>query len=70
MADADHLEAGEVRAVTGRIGGHWFERFVGPPGPAVADPGLMRTDGGCWHLAKAALVRPDVGSPDPPYHHV
>jgi hypothetical protein len=48
VADAVHLDAGDVRPVTGRIGGHRFERFVGPPGPAPADPEAIRTDGGCW----------------------
>jgi hypothetical protein len=48
VADAAHLNAGEVRPVTGRIGGHLLERFVGPPGPAPADPEAIRTDGGCW----------------------
>ena len=48
VADAVHLDAGEVRPVTGRIGGDRFERFVGPPGPAPADPEAIRTDGGCW----------------------
>jgi hypothetical protein len=48
VADADHLEAGEVRPVVGRVGGHRFERFVGPPGPAPADPEAVRTNVGCW----------------------
>jgi hypothetical protein len=48
VADAVHLVAGDVRPVSGRIGGHRFERFVGPPGPAPADPEAIRTDGGCW----------------------
>jgi hypothetical protein len=48
VADADHLDAGEVPPVTGRINGHRFERFVWPPGPAPADPEAIRTDGGCW----------------------
>src|SRR5262249_55424210 len=55
MADAVHLDAGEVRAVAGRIGGHWFERLVGPAGPAVADPEAIRMDGGCW--IRPRLVR-------------
>jgi hypothetical protein len=38
VADAADLDAGEVRPVTGRIGGHRFERFVWPPGPAPAGP--------------------------------
>jgi hypothetical protein len=42
------VAAGEVRPMTGRIGGHRLERFVGPPGPAPADPEAIRTDGGCW----------------------
>jgi hypothetical protein len=48
VADADHRDAGAVRPVTGRIGGHRSERFVWPPGPAPADPEAIRTDGGCW----------------------
>jgi hypothetical protein len=48
VADAFHVEASGVRPVPGRIGGHRFERFVGPPGPAPADPEAIRTDGGCW----------------------
>ena len=48
VVDAAYLDAGDVRPVTGRIGGHLFERFVGPPGPATADPEAIRTDGGCW----------------------
>jgi hypothetical protein len=40
--------AGGVRPVTGRIGGHRFERFVGPPGPTPVDREAIRTDGGCW----------------------
>src|SRR5262249_3154950 len=40
--------AGAVRPVTGRIGGHRFERFVWPPGPPPADPEANRPDGGCW----------------------
>ena len=48
VADAAHLNAGEVRPVTGRIGGHRFEWFVWPPGPAAADREAIRTDGGCW----------------------
>jgi hypothetical protein len=47
-ADAAHLSAGDVRPVTGRIGGHRFERFVWPPGPAPSGPEAIRTDGGCW----------------------
>jgi hypothetical protein len=27
VADAVHLDAGDVCLVTGRIGGQWFERF-------------------------------------------
>jgi hypothetical protein len=42
MANAGHLAAGAVRPVTGRMGGHWFERFVVPPGPVVADPEAIR----------------------------
>jgi hypothetical protein len=45
-ADAVHLDASAVGAVTGRIGGHRFERFVGPPGPTPADREAMRTNGG------------------------
>jgi hypothetical protein len=48
VADAVRLNAGEVRPVTGRINGPRLERFVGPPGPAPADPEAIRTDGGCW----------------------
>ena len=48
VADAAHLEVGEVRPMTGRIGGHRFERFVSPPGPRPADPEAIQTDGGCW----------------------
>jgi hypothetical protein len=48
VANAAHLDGGGVRLVTGRIGGHRFERFVGPPGPAPADPEAVRTNGGCW----------------------
>jgi hypothetical protein len=48
VADAVHAGAGDVVPVTGRLGGHRFERFVGPPGPAPADPEAIRTDGGCW----------------------
>jgi hypothetical protein len=48
VVDAVHLDAVEVRPVTGRIGGNRFERFFGPPGPAPADPEAIRTDGGCW----------------------
>jgi hypothetical protein len=44
VADAAHLGAGGVRPVTGRIGGHRFERFVGPPGPVPADPKAIGTD--------------------------
>jgi hypothetical protein len=47
VANASHLDAGEVRPLTGRIGGHRFERFVGPPGPPPADPEAIRTGGGC-----------------------
>jgi len=48
VADAVHLDVGDVHPVTGRIGGHRFELFVWPPGPAPADPEAIRTDGGCW----------------------
>ena len=48
VVDAAHLDAGDVHAVTGRIGGHRFERIVGPPGPRPADPEAIQTDGGCW----------------------
>jgi hypothetical protein len=48
VADAVHLDAGGVRPVAGRIGGHRFERVVGPPGPSPADPEAIRADGGCW----------------------
>jgi hypothetical protein len=48
VADAAHLDAGDVRPVTGRIGGHRFERIVGPPDPPPADPEAIQTDGGCW----------------------
>jgi hypothetical protein len=41
------VDAGEVGLVPGRIGGHRFERSVGPPGPAPADPEVIRMDGGC-----------------------
>jgi hypothetical protein len=34
--------------VIGRIGGHRFERFIWPPGPALADPEAIRTDGRYW----------------------
>jgi hypothetical protein len=42
MADAVRLDAGAARPVTGRIGGPRFERFVGPPGPAPAEPEAIR----------------------------
>jgi hypothetical protein len=48
VADADHLEAGAVRPVTGQNGGHRFERFVGPPGLVPADPEAIRAEGWCW----------------------
>jgi hypothetical protein len=51
VADAVHLDAGVVRPVTCRIGGHRFERFVWPPGSVPADPGAIRTDGGWWGSA-------------------
>jgi hypothetical protein len=47
VAGAAHLDAGAVRAVTGRIGGHGFERFVGPPGAAVAAPEAIRAGRCC-----------------------
>ena len=48
VADATHPDADGLRPVIGRIGGHRLERFVGPPGPAPADPEAIRGDGGCW----------------------
>ena len=48
VVDAAYLDAGDVRPVTGRIGGHRFERIVGPPDPPPADPEAIQTDGGCW----------------------
>jgi hypothetical protein len=42
MANAAHLDASGVRPVPDRRGGHRFERFVWPPGPAVADPEAIR----------------------------
>jgi hypothetical protein len=48
VADAAQVDPGVVRPLTGRIGGHRFELFVWPPGPAPADPEAIRTDGGCW----------------------
>lgn len=45
---ADETHSAGVRPVTGRIGGHRFEGFVAPPGPAPADPEVIRTVGGCW----------------------
>jgi hypothetical protein len=48
VADAAHLGAGDVRPVTGRIGGQRFERFAWPAVPPAADPEVIRTDGGCW----------------------
>jgi hypothetical protein len=48
VVDAAHLDASAVRPMTGRIGGHRFERIVRPPGPRPADPEAIQTDGGCW----------------------
>ena len=48
VADAAHLDAAAVRPMTGRIGGHRFERFVRPPVPPPADPEEIQTDSGCW----------------------
>ena len=48
VGDADHLAAGDVRPVMGRIGGHRLERFVWPPGPAPSGPEAIGAESGCW----------------------
>jgi hypothetical protein len=60
VADAVHLDAGEERSVTGRIGGHRLERFIWPPGPAPADVAVDQLQAELDH-AGHAQVTPRLG---------
>jgi hypothetical protein len=58
VADAVHLDADDVRPVTGRIGGHGFELFVWPPGRlSVAVSFGIQEQGTCAELAVRSRER-------------